>query len=101
MNNTFKITNITQKDIDNSLIRIVVANKKFFPGSENIEPKTYNIKVKINSEVYDAKYRVGNERSGTLRIGTDIYKHKLCLKFGDTLRINILKEFELYELIKE
>lgn len=98
MKDRFIISNITEKDIEKHLLRIVVDNKKYFPGSDNIEPKKYKIKVKVNSEIYDATYRVGKQRSGTLRIGAEIYKDRLGLEHGDILTVEVLEDFGLYEL---
>lgn len=98
MINTFCIFNITYNDVKKNLIRIRVDYKRFFPGSDNIEPKIYQIKVKIGSEIYDASYRVEKKRSGRLSIGSEVYKHKLGIKFGDILEVYILQENKLYEI---
>lgn len=58
MNDTFLVNDITNNDIERNLIRIIVNNKKFFPGSDNIDPKSYSIRIKVNSEIYDGTYRV-------------------------------------------
>ena len=96
----FIIANITKKDVTSNLLRIIKENKKYLPGANNVEPKSYELKFEIGSEIHEVKYRVGEKRSGMLRIGTDVYKNKLCIKPGDRLRVTVLEMNRLYKIEK-
>lgn len=97
---SFKINNITDNDVRDNLIRILVENKPYFPREEDGQVKSYEIMVKIGSEIQRARYRVEKQRSGSLRIGSDSYKYKLGIKAGDTLKITVLEKNKLYEIEK-
>ncbi|SDZ23992.1 hypothetical protein SAMN05660462_02334 [Proteiniborus ethanoligenes] len=49
MKKTFIISNITKNDVESNLLRIKKDYKRFLPGADNIEPKSYEIKIKVGS----------------------------------------------------
>lgn len=98
MNKDFLINNITENDIEENLIRILKEYKKYFPGDDAVDPKSFEFKVRVGGEIYDAKYRVEKKRSGKLYIGSEAFKHRLCIKLGDKIKVTVVEKDNLYDL---
>lgn len=48
---SFLINNITSSDVEANILRILVANKIYFPISKDGHPCNFNIKIKLGSEI--------------------------------------------------
>jgi len=96
----FIIDNITECDVRDKIIRILVSNKPYFPRPINGNDINYNINVIINGKIYAAKYRASMRRSGVLRLGAEIYDDILKIEPRDNLNVTVLEENKLYEIKK-
>lgn len=94
----FIINNITEKDASSCLLRILVANKLYFPIPDDINPCTYDIKVKVGSTIYDRQYRYIRNKSGKLNLRVELYREILQIEPGDILVV-VLEENILYQII--
>lgn len=97
---SFIIDNITVSDVRLKILRILVANRPYFHETDNGNDTSYNIKVKINGEIYAAKYRSRIRKSGILRLGAELYNDRLNIKPGDKLNVKVIEENKLYEIKK-
>ena len=103
-NNSFLIDNITQIDVESKKLRIIVANKCFFPKEIKGNPKTYNIKVNYKEKEYDATYTIGSKdcksRSGIISLGAKLYQEIIKISPEMNLKVTILENGK-YEIKKD
>jgi hypothetical protein len=95
----FIINNITENDVISYKLRILVENKTYFPIPNDEISKTYDIRVKVGSKIYDRQYRYNRNKSGRLNIGAELYRDKLRINAGDVLVVVVLEENSLYQII--
>lgn len=95
----FIINNITENDVMNNMLRILVANKPYFPMPDDGNPQTYEIKIKVGSTTYERNYRYNRNESGRLYLEEDLYRDILEIESGDILVVVILEENRLYQII--
>jgi len=90
----FIIDNITEKDIKQKIIRILVENKSHFPRELRGEPKTYHLKIFFRNNEYEANYTIGSKdcksRSGILKIDSNLYMNELKIRVGLAIRMTYL-----------
>ena len=88
------INNITAIDIGHKRLRIVKGNKPLFPKEIVGTPQKYNLKVIYGKKEYPTSYIIGSKdgkiRSGVLRLGHDLYLHKLNITLKTILEIELL-----------
>ncbi len=77
------IDNITFKDRQKGIIRILKKNKFLFPKEIRGEPKRYFLIFNYKWKKYSANYRIGSKdgksRSGVLKLDRKLYKN-ICVK---------------------
>jgi hypothetical protein len=95
----FIINNITEQDASSCLLRILVPNKPYFPVPDNGNPYTYDIKIKVGSEIYDRQYTYIRNKSGRLNLRVELYREILQIEPGDILVVVVLEENILYQII--
>lgn len=97
-----EIDNITEKDIEKHIIRILVTNKHFFPKEVPRNRKTYALRFKVDGKTIETKYIIGSKdgksRSGILKLGYEVYQNTLKIQFGD--RLEICKAGDTYTVKK-
>jgi hypothetical protein len=95
----FIINNITENDTRTNNLRILVENKSYFPMPDDEIQQTYDIMVKVGSEIYDRQYIYYRYKSGRLNIGAELFRDKLRINAGDILVVVVLEENSLYQVI--
>lgn len=100
MSKSFLINNITSNDVEANILRILVANKIYFPISADGYPCNYNIKIKVGSETYDRIYRYYGNKSGRLYLRNELYKEIFKIEPEDMLKVTVIEENKTYEIIK-
>ncbi|WP_019227244.1 hypothetical protein [Sedimentibacter sp. B4] len=97
---SFLINNITSNDFEANILRILVANKIYFPISDDGHPCNYNIRIKVGSEIYDRIYRYYRNKSGKIYLRNELFKEILKIETEDILKVIVLEENKTYEIIK-
>ena len=95
----FIINNITENDVMNNMLRILVANKPYFPIPDDGIPQTYDVTIKVGSATFERKYRYNRNKSGKLNFRDELYRDILKIKHGDILAVVILEKNRLYQII--
>lgn len=97
------IDNITEKDAQGKIIRILAGNKFLFPREIIGQPIKHDLIINYYNIKYNVTYTIGshdeNERSGVLRIGSELYA-KLKIRRG--IRIQISKDtYGEYHIVRQ
>lgn len=88
------VSNITEKDVKSSKIRITVESKFLFRLERVGRTEVYPILVEYNNEWFEANYSIGSRdeksRSGLLNLGSHLYKQVLKINSKTKLKITRL-----------
>lgn len=84
----FTVTNITETDVKKKQIRILTADRKFFPPEIKGEPKTYTINILFNGTGFSTTYKTGS-RDGKSRSG--IIKNNFCSSLKPEVKLGFKK----------
>lgn len=86
------INNVSQNDADKYQVRIVMAHKYLFPSEKPGEPQVFTLHVRIGKQDYEVDYKIGSqdgkERSGILRLGSQLFRDVLKLNKNSKLKIS-------------